>query len=45
MIQIRHLSVRLGNFRLDDVNFDVDEGAYAVLMGRTGAGKTTLQEC
>jgi len=45
MIHIDKLSVRLGQFRLDDVSFDVAQGDYAVLMGRTGAGKTTIQEC
>lgn len=45
MIHIDHLAVRLGQFRLDDLSFEVAQGDYAVLMGRTGAGKTTVQEC
>ncbi|MCE9557132.1 MAG: ATP-binding cassette domain-containing protein [Planctomycetes bacterium] len=45
MIHIDQLAVRLGQFRLDNLSFEVAQGDYAVLMGRTGAGKTTVQEC
>jgi molybdate/tungstate transport system ATP-binding protein len=47
MISVRNLSLRLGRlgaFALDGVSFDVPQGAYAVLMGRTGTGKTTILE-
>jgi molybdate/tungstate transport system ATP-binding protein len=44
MIAVEHLTVRAGDFALVDVSFDVPTGQYAVLMGRTGTGKTTLLE-
>ena len=45
MIHVQNLAVHLGQFRLRDLSFEVAQGDYAVLMGRTGAGKTTIQEC
>ncbi len=45
MIRVSDLSVYAGDFSLRDVSFSVGGGAYAVLMGRTGTGKTTLLEC
>ncbi|MCA9270313.1 MAG: ABC transporter ATP-binding protein [Planctomycetales bacterium] len=44
MIEIRRLSMHAGSFRLDDISFHVPAGKYAVLMGRTGSGKTTILE-
>lgn len=44
MIQTERLSVRAGTFALDDVSFEVPTGGYAILMGRTGTGKTTILE-
>ena len=44
MIRAENLSVRAGTFALDGVSFDVATGDYAILMGRTGTGKTTLLE-
>ncbi|MGE3309663.1 MAG: ATP-binding cassette domain-containing protein [Limisphaerales bacterium] len=44
MIDVRQLRLRAGAFSLTDVCFTVPAGAYAVLMGRTGTGKTTLLE-
>ena len=44
MITVEQLSIRQGAFRLDDVSFTVPAGQYAVLMGRTGSGKTTVLE-
>lgn len=44
MIAVEHLSLRQGNFRLADVSFQVEPGQYAMLMGRTGTGKTSLLE-
>jgi len=44
MIAVDHLTVRVGGFALEDVSFEVPSGQYAVLMGRTGAGKTALLE-
>lgn len=44
MIGVEGLSIRQGEFTLDGVTFAVPAGAYAVLMGRTGIGKTTILE-
>jgi molybdate/tungstate transport system ATP-binding protein len=44
VIAVEALSVRQGAFALDGVTFAVPTGAYAVLMGRTGSGKTTILE-
>ncbi|MEX2215703.1 MAG: ABC transporter ATP-binding protein [Phycisphaeraceae bacterium] len=44
MIVVSSLSTRAGAFTLDDISFTVKSREYAVLMGRTGCGKTTLLE-
>ncbi len=44
MILVESLFVQAGDFRLDDVSFEVPTGGYGVLMGKTGCGKTTILE-
>lgn len=44
MISVKHLCVQVGDFRLNDVSFEIPQGHYAVLMGKTGSGKTTILE-
>lgn len=44
MIELSGVHVVSGTFALADVAFSVPRGAYAVLMGRTGSGKTTILE-
>jgi ABC-type sugar transport system ATPase subunit len=44
MIHLDHLCLRAGAFTLADLCLTVATGEYAVLMGRTGCGKTTLLE-
>lgn len=44
MIELRSVSIRSGGFHIDDVSFTVPTGEYAVLMGPTGRGKTTILE-
>lgn len=44
VISVQNLAVRAGTFHLDNVSLEVPSGGYAVLMGRTGTGKTTLLE-
>jgi ABC-type sugar transport system ATPase subunit len=39
-----NISLRAGEFELDGLSLDIATGSYAVLMGRTGCGKTTLIE-
>ena len=40
MIEFRDVCIRAGDFQLQNVNFEIGSGQYAVLMGRTGRGKT-----
>jgi molybdate/tungstate transport system ATP-binding protein len=44
VIAVEALTVKQGRFALEAVTFAVPTGAYAVLMGRTGSGKTTILE-
>jgi molybdate/tungstate transport system ATP-binding protein len=44
MIRLESVSIEAGAFALRDVSFTVPTGSYAVLMGNTGGGKTTLLE-
>jgi molybdate/tungstate transport system ATP-binding protein len=44
MIELAGVGVVSGSFSLAEVSFRVPAGAYAVLMGRTGSGKTTILE-
>ncbi len=44
VIAVDNLSIRQGSFMLSNVGFRVPTGEYAVLMGKTGCGKTTLVE-
>ena len=44
MIRLEKITWRAPAFRLDEISFSVPAGTYAVLMGKTGTGKTTLLE-
>lgn len=44
MIQITNLTVRNGAFELKNVSLEIPNNRYAVLMGPTGCGKTSLLE-
>src|SRR3954449_2253579 len=44
MIRLDRVSIRVGGFELREISFEVRPRAYAVLMGKTGSGKTTLVE-
>jgi molybdopterin-binding protein len=44
MIRVEHISKDLGEFFLQDVSLDVDEGEYFMILGPTGSGKTILLE-
>jgi ABC-type sugar transport system ATPase subunit len=44
MIALEQISIRAGAFVLNDISLAVPGGAYGVLMGPTGCGKTTLVE-
>jgi ABC-type sugar transport system ATPase subunit len=44
MIELSRITVRAGAFGLTNVDLSIPQGTYAVLMGGTGQGKTTLLE-
>lgn len=44
MITVERLALRSGSFAVENLSFTVGTGQYAVLMGRTGSGKTSLLE-
>jgi molybdopterin-binding protein len=44
MLQVRALSLSLGEFSLDGVDMTVADGEYFIILGPTGAGKTILLE-
>jgi molybdate transport system ATP-binding protein/molybdate/tungstate transport system ATP-binding protein len=44
VIELQNVSITSGTFSLKKVSFAIAKGQYAVLMGKTGQGKTTLLE-
>jgi ABC-type sugar transport system ATPase subunit len=44
MIRLDNVSIAAGEFRLTGLSFALNAGEHAVLMGRTGRGKTTVLE-
>lgn len=44
MIELHDLTIRSGSFELRHLSAAIPTGAYAVLMGGTGQGKTTILE-
>jgi ABC-type sugar transport system ATPase subunit len=44
MIELSAVTIRIGDFQLRDLSFRVETGKYAVVMGKTGIGKTTILE-
>jgi ABC-type sugar transport system ATPase subunit len=44
MIELQQLAIRSGTFSLSGVDLTIPSGAYAVLMGGSGQGKTTILE-
>jgi ABC-type Fe3+/spermidine/putrescine transport system ATPase subunit len=45
LISVSDLSVKRGNFTLQDINFSVRGGSCLGLIGPNGSGKTTILEC
>jgi len=45
MIELKNISIDLGEFHLRDINLNIRDAEYMVLLGPTGAGKTVLVEC
>jgi len=44
MLRLENINKKLGNFRLSDIDLDIPEGGYFVLLGRSGSGKTQMLE-
>lgn len=44
MIALRNVSVQAGAFALKNVSFDIPAGAFGVVVGAAGSGKTTMLE-
>ena len=44
MISLENCRLQQGAFVLDDLSLTIPTGAYGVLMGRSGCGKTTVME-
>lgn len=44
MLRLEHINKKLGDFRLKNINFEVKEGEYFVILGPTGTGKTIILE-
>ncbi len=45
LISCKNLNKRCGEFKLNDVNFDLEPGYILGVIGRNGVGKTTLLRC
>lgn len=44
MLRVEHIHKKLGDFRLEDISFEVKKGEYFVVLGPTGSGKTVILE-
>ena len=44
MIKLQKVSIKQGDFSIEDVSLHVPTGCYAGLMGKSGCGKTSLLE-
>ena len=44
MLKLDNISVKLGDFQLRNISFDVEDGEYFILLGKSGIGKTVLLE-
>ncbi|MBU62299.1 MAG: ABC transporter ATP-binding protein [Opitutae bacterium] len=44
MISVEKLQIRQGEFSLSSISLKLPKGAYGIIVGRSGCGKTTLLE-
>ena len=44
MISVEKLQIRQGEFSLSNISLKLPKGAYGIIVGRSGCGKTTLLE-
>ena len=42
MVSLKNLNVKVGDFSLSNVNFNIKKGEYFVILGPSGNGKTVL---
>jgi ABC-type sugar transport system ATPase subunit len=45
MIEIKDLSIQMGEFSLKNLNMTIQDKEYFIILGPSGAGKTVLLEC
>lgn len=45
MLEFQHVTKRQGTFELADINFRLEEGFLLGIVGKNGAGKTTMMKC
>jgi len=43
-LELKHVTKKLGSFRLNDINLEITDGGYFVLLGHSGAGKSLILE-
>ncbi len=44
MLTLKNINKKFGQFALKDINLEIAEGEYYILLGRSGSGKTRLLE-
>jgi molybdopterin-binding protein len=44
MLKLQDISVKLGDFQLNNINLELEKGDYYILLGKSGVGKTVLLE-
>jgi len=44
MLELKNLYKTLGDFKLQDINLEIKDGEYFVILGPTGTGKTVILE-
>ena len=44
MLRLEDITMKAGNFSLKNISVNIPKGKYAVLMGKSGSGKTTIIE-
>ncbi|MGM0503899.1 MAG: ABC transporter ATP-binding protein [Bacteroidota bacterium] len=44
MLEIKNISVELGDFQLRDISLELNKSDYYILLGKSGVGKTVLLE-